>query len=263
MPAGENELLTTGQAAKFCSVTPDTILKWIKKGRLKGVRTAGGHYRVQRQDLQPHMVTPGPTAQPQGCPQNLHCWQYLSDRGVVRDSCRECVVYRTRAAQCFGMAGLEADRGHRRRLCQTSCHDCVYYRRVNGLPTNVMVITPDDELIERLSDEEDKSVILRFARNGYEASAIIHDFRPAFVAIDVERIPIDDIGLLDSLSNDPRIPGLKVILAAPPGATRQERPKLDNDLVVGALEKPFGTRRIAKVINDSPTKPLPRPSGCF
>ena len=31
--------LTTGQAAELCSVTPDTVLKWIRSGRLAAART--------------------------------------------------------------------------------------------------------------------------------------------------------------------------------------------------------------------------------
>ncbi len=46
MPANKSNLLTTGQAAKLCEVTPDTVLKWIRKGRLRGGRTAGGHFRI-------------------------------------------------------------------------------------------------------------------------------------------------------------------------------------------------------------------------
>ena len=44
-------LLTTGKAARLCSVKPDTVLKWIKKGVLPATRTVGGHYRVEEQDL--------------------------------------------------------------------------------------------------------------------------------------------------------------------------------------------------------------------
>ena len=82
-------LLTTGQAAKLCEVTPDTILKWIRKGRLRGVRTAGGHYRISLRDLQPHVCSDrqedAPERMPVSVPRRLYCWEYLSDKGVVRN----------------------------------------------------------------------------------------------------------------------------------------------------------------------------------
>ena len=250
-------LLTTGQAAKLCSVTPDTILKWIKKGRLSGVRTAGGHYRINRRDIEPLFVSlrqaESELLQSKGhSPHGLRCWEYLGHRDAVKDDCRQCVVYRARATRCFLMAGLQADIGHARRFCRGSCEDCVYYRRVKGLATNVLVITSDDELIGRLSAEEDKRISLRFARNAYEASAIIHDFRPDFAVIDVESIPGGDTELLDSLAADPRAPGLKVTLVVPPGASGRKHAWPKNDLVVNVLEKPFGSRRIAAVINNFP-----------
>ena len=43
--------LTAGKAALLCSVKPDTVLKWIKKGRLPAIRTVGGHYRVEERDV--------------------------------------------------------------------------------------------------------------------------------------------------------------------------------------------------------------------
>lgn len=48
----DGEFISTGQAAKICAVTPDTVLKWIKGGRLNARRTPGGHYRIDRRDLQ-------------------------------------------------------------------------------------------------------------------------------------------------------------------------------------------------------------------
>ena len=38
--------LTTGQAARYCSVSQATILNWIKQGSLKAYATPGGHYRI-------------------------------------------------------------------------------------------------------------------------------------------------------------------------------------------------------------------------
>ncbi|MBI4669141.1 MAG: excisionase family DNA-binding protein [Elusimicrobia bacterium] len=47
-----NQLLTTGQAAKFYGVQPDTIRKWIKNGKLNAGRTMGGHHRIDKRDLE-------------------------------------------------------------------------------------------------------------------------------------------------------------------------------------------------------------------
>ena len=43
--------LSTGEVARLCSVNPDTVLKWIKKGQLAATRTAGGHYRIEEHHL--------------------------------------------------------------------------------------------------------------------------------------------------------------------------------------------------------------------
>jgi excisionase family DNA binding protein len=36
------EWLTTGGVARLCAVKPDTVQKWIHRGRLFAQRTAGG-----------------------------------------------------------------------------------------------------------------------------------------------------------------------------------------------------------------------------
>ncbi|MBD3166695.1 response regulator [bacterium] len=56
MSGSENDLahlewFTTGQIARHCHVTPETVANWIKKGRLKAGTTPGGHYRVFREEL--------------------------------------------------------------------------------------------------------------------------------------------------------------------------------------------------------------------
>jgi len=51
-PNYESRHLTTGEAAGLCSVKPDTVLKWIKKGQLQAAKTAGGHHRIEYRDLQ-------------------------------------------------------------------------------------------------------------------------------------------------------------------------------------------------------------------
>ncbi len=253
-------VLTTGQAAKLCEVTPDTVLKWIRKGRLRGGRTAGGHFRINLRDLEPH-IPPGrlesSSEETNACfTSEMRCWEYLGNGGELRESCKQCVVYQVRAGRCFLVADMEPEIGHAKRFCQTSCQECVYYRRVQGLATNVLAIISDEEAIERLAAEEDEQVAVRFARDGYEASAIIEEFRPAFAVIDEGLLAKSDRGLLNSLANDPRVPGLKVILLVPPGKTAQKRSRLKSNLIVSVLVEPIDLRQIADVINSFPVKSL-------
>jgi len=257
----ELELLTTGKAARICSVRADTVLKWIKKGRLEAVRTAGGHYRIQLQDLEPFVrgrclgdITTLPP--PECSPQPLRCWEYLSRNGQVREECTKCVVFRVRAAWCFQVVGLGSDLGHAKHFCRSSCEECAYCRRVQGLATHVLVITADRSLTQRLRSEATKSVALQFARNGYEASAVIHSVRPDFVVLDRETHAAEESELVNCLASDARIPGLKVILAVRRGQTVRRLVGPAKELVVGVIEKPFGAQSVARIIDSLPVEAM-------
>jgi hypothetical protein len=156
------------------------------------------------------------------------------------------------AARCFLMAGLEPEIGHARRFCQTSCQDCVYYRRVNGLATHVLLITSDDSIVESLSGDENESIALRYARTPYEASAIIHEFRPAFAVIGEELAQTGEGSLLNSLAADPRVPGLRVILLAAEGTRGRRRARPKHDLIVSCMNRPVSLSQIAGVISRFP-----------
>jgi excisionase family DNA binding protein len=260
-------LLTTGQAAKLCAVTPDTVLKWIKKGRLAATRTAGGHYRVALPDLEPFMAGFGqennqlatvgsfPSPASHGGTKEesdeVPCWEFLSDNGEVREGCRQCVVYRVKATRCFLMAGLDSDVGHAQQFCEGSCEDCIYYRRIQGMSTQVLFISSDEELVNRIEWAGDNSVSLRFARNGYEASALVQDFRPEIAIIDMEGLPDQGFGLLDSIAADPRLPHIRVILVIPPEAMGRMLQRPRHRLVVSMLEKPHVCDRIEEVVRGS------------
>lgn len=44
--------LTTGDVAQYCDVTRQSVIRWIKEGKLKThYRTPGGHYRIRKADL--------------------------------------------------------------------------------------------------------------------------------------------------------------------------------------------------------------------
>jgi excisionase family DNA binding protein len=272
MSSERSDLLTTGQAAKLCAVTPDTVLKWIKKGRLKASRTAGGHYRVALPDLRPFLAgfgqgeEPGASTQAtvhvsshdgtEATAEEVSCWEYLAVDGNVREECKQCVVYRVRATRCFLMAGLEGDVGHSRQFCHGSCEDCVYYQRLQGGSASVLFITADQSLEGQIEGFGGEEVSLRFARNGYEASTVIQDFRPEILIIDLEGLPDHGFGLLDSIAADPRLPHARVILVAPPGTIERVLQRPRHRLVVSVLEKPQVCGHIVDIVNGS-LVPLP------
>ena len=146
-PAKSPAWLSTGQAALVCAVKPDTVLKWIKSGRLVATRTAGGHYRIEERVLRTlaaRHAEPGPEERPAGVlGRPLRCWEYLSDRGETREDCLKCVVYRVRAAWCFELAGVSDEIGHGRQYCGTTCEHCAYYQRVTARSINSLIVTSD------------------------------------------------------------------------------------------------------------------------
>jgi len=267
MSTERSDLLTTGQAARLCAVTPDTVLKWIKKGRLPASRTAGGHYRVALPDLQPFLAgfgQPEETVLPvelkasisshegtENTSEYVSCWEYLSVEGEAKEECKQCVVYRVRATRCFLMAGLDGDVGHSKHFCQGSCEDCAYFQRLQSGNAPVLFITADQGLENQIEVFDEGSIALRFARNGYEASALIQDFRPEILIIDLENLPDQGFGLLDSIAADPRLPYVRVILVVAPGNMERVLQRPRHRLVVSVLEKPQVCGHIAEIVNGS------------
>jgi excisionase family DNA binding protein len=44
-------VLSVNQASNYCQVSPQTIVNWINTGKLKAYKTAGGHRRIIKSDL--------------------------------------------------------------------------------------------------------------------------------------------------------------------------------------------------------------------
>ncbi len=238
MSRKDRELLTTSQAAKLCAVKPDTVRKWIRRGRIKTVRTAGGHYRIHIEELEPYLAGAGADT----CVSNrqLRCWEYLAVQGVVRSACQRCEVYESRTSWCFAMQH-PGDTGHGMGgLCPRSCQDCLYYRRVMGHRLGVLVVSTDAGMLRAPDNSVDLGLELRFASNAYQTSALIQSFKPAFVLLDHDLLLEEEPGLLASLSGDPRVPGLKIILAISASVLSEINGNDKYALVDAKIVKPLG-----------------------
>jgi len=129
---------TTNEIAKICKVTRQTVINWIRAGKLDAQSTPGGHRRVIREDLvkfiekagiDPFVVETYEETVKKRVP---FCWEYHA-RGFgstySAHLCDRCLVKRTHALNCYLLA-KEIDIA--RRFCLTSCEECRYYRRYSN-----------------------------------------------------------------------------------------------------------------------------------
>lgn len=247
MSGGEKQWLTTGEAARLCSVERDTVLKWIKRGRTPAARTAGGHYRIAVQDVE-KLLAPSPRRQPADAARLLGCWDYLAAGGKIRNECRQCLAYQAAAARCFRLRHWPGLDSTQMGCGRKSCEECPYYRQVVGLPTKVLVITGDSGLRQAL-ETADPNVALSFARNAYEAARIVPELWPALVVIDDEVDRGGGLTLLESLLSDPSVVGLRAIYATGSRSRTAAMKQVKGYFsVLAVLKKPFGLTAIREVL---------------
>lgn len=239
--------LTTGQVAKLCSVTPDTVLKWIRAGRLPARRTPGGHHRVPKSAIE-FVLADGKTYTAQRDHHRMiqYCWEFNSQDGKITSDCRRCIVYRSRTRRCYEISKLPVEAGHARRFCQNSCEECDYYQVVQNQAPNVLVVTDQGEVRESLQAESERvEYNLRITDCEYRCSMEIEEFRPDYVVIDCSLGSNRSRDFARLLHEDARIPFVKVILV---GNGRKLPDKCDK-LVFALVERRFTGKTLSELIS--------------
>lgn len=211
MKASRAASLSTGEAANKLAVTPDTVLKWIKQGRIPAHRTAGGHHRIEFSVVE-RLMASGCALGEDGCAVAApsRCWEFFSVGGAIRQECTECSAYRVRAALCYELSRLEPPPANRKVFCQTACEDCPYYQQVNRLPSRVLVVTADRGLAEALAGISPEAAVVRVVGDTYGASAEIGSFRPSLVVLDSHLPEGVFRELAGAVTADRRVPWVQV-----------------------------------------------------
>lgn len=124
--------LTTGQAARYCFVTADTIANWIRSGILPAQRTAGGQYRILSEDLLAFMTGRGmrTDALEADAETRLPCWEFHAGGASVDAHCEACIVKYLKVLDCFKLMGMRSGNGWPAR----ECAECAYFQRYGGTP---------------------------------------------------------------------------------------------------------------------------------
>jgi excisionase family DNA binding protein len=204
-----DKLLTTGQAARLCSVTRDTVLRWVRSGQLKGTRTPGGHYRIDPRNVEEVMAR---TAEMRAEP----CWSFHANGGDIHQDCEECIVYKARALRCFEMSHLENGAGHGKRFCRISCAECDYYRHLRGHAARVLVLTENQAVQQELRDSTSEQLEFDTVETGFELAGVLGSFDPDLVVIDSAIGSRRAARIANRLLDDPRARLIRVLLASGP-----------------------------------------------
>ncbi len=238
------QFLTTTQAARELSVSPDTVLKWVKAGKLSASRTLGGHYRIRRDALRVKMDK-GATTLLSGnngiLPIHQYCWEYHSPDGRVSAECLNCITYRSRSRRCYEFADLPEGIGFLRLNCKTTCDQCEFYELVNEQNPNILICSVSDGIISDIENIEScGGMNIRIVRNEYECATTIESFRPDFIVIDSALGIKRSRRLCANLYEDPRIPVTRIIVSS---RTRRTTDQCDKDIFAW-IKKPFTTQQL-------------------
>ncbi len=239
---------TTTQAARILSVAPDTVLKWVKAGKIMAHRTLGGHFRIPYEEIQPLLPEKTAVAEPAPKPaltDHQFCWEHMARDGAIRDDCRECIAYRSRAHRCYELRDQFSGIGCLRTSCFDSCEDCGYYQLINGKGIGVLIISENMGL---LRDPENKAtgsdISFRFSKNEYDCSLQIGDFRPDYVVLDGALGSRRIATICESIWEDARLPVPRIIL------TSGRKKNLDycNGRIIGWIRRPFSVAGLKEYI---------------
>jgi len=236
-----DRVLSTGQAAKLCSVTRDTVLKWIKMGKIDAVQTPGGHYRIKSESLRPYISLETKLPRPKIDDKPVsYCWEYHSKDGELTHNCRRCMVFKSQAQKCFLMAGLGEKAGPAGVHCKDNCYDCEYFHFISEARTNVLLVTDNENLIKEVKANAADRLVLKTSSCEYDTSAIVHDFTPDFIIVDDSLRSSNPDEICRHLVKDPRIKGAQIILAVPENRKRQ----MLQEGVCASMTVPFTTKEM-------------------
>jgi len=126
--------LTTGQAARYCLVSSDTIVNWIKVNDLPAQRTIGGQFRIFVEALRQFMIQNEMSTDLLDAELDCrpYCWEnrrHTHGGATASDTpCNECLVFRTKALNCYELRAIDGDEN----WCDHTCEDCSYYQKWAG-----------------------------------------------------------------------------------------------------------------------------------
>jgi len=170
-PSGQDELapgksyLKTTELARLCGVSRFSILNWINQGKIRALRTVGGHYRIPAGEAISfleafHLDTFHNQKRPPVAKALGHCWEY-PQKTSCDNECRDCLIYGREIDYCFVVVrqfGKEVIR------CKEDCLSCAYFEEFFGFDEAGRQFAESQDHQSEETAEEKKSVLHSFIR---------------------------------------------------------------------------------------------------
>ncbi len=117
------DYLTTTELAKLCGVSRFTIINWVNRGKIRTMKTTGGHCRIPVSEAvsfyESFYKETGDVKSQSSC----HCWEYPQKTNCNKE-CKNCLLYKSRINYCFVVVrqfGKEVIH------CGGDCMSCDYF----------------------------------------------------------------------------------------------------------------------------------------
>jgi len=117
------DCLTTTELAKLCGVSRFTIINWVNRGKIRTMKTVGGHCRIPISEAISfyeafHGEKSGVTSE-----SLCHCWEYPQKTSCNKE-CKNCLLYKSRINYCFVVV---REFGKEVIHCEGDCLNCDYF----------------------------------------------------------------------------------------------------------------------------------------
>ena len=190
------QVFTTGEVAKICGVTSQTVINWFDSGTIKGFRLFGsrGDRRVPKEHLLKFMkenkidLTPLRPLPSQIPLPKRHCWEYFRQTNEShQEGCEGCLINEAQVRQCYL---LRHEVGHKGVHCNVRCEDCTYYalaQMVAQAEGWLVVFSRDEGLAGRFEDQlsdQERLVHILEVRSRYELGATVAKYPIKFIVLD-------------------------------------------------------------------------------
>ena len=115
--------LTTTELSKLCGVSRFTIINWVNRGKIRTMKTVGGHCRIPVSEAISFYETFYKEKIDVTSESLCHCWEYPQKTNCDKE-CKNCLLYKSRINYCFVVVrefGKEVVR------CEGDCLNCDYF----------------------------------------------------------------------------------------------------------------------------------------